>query len=356
MYKLVVVDDEHIVVKGIEAILKREGLDCEVVGSANNGIDALEILHETMPHIVITDIRMPKLDGLSLIERARDFLPDTYFIIISGYKEFEYARKALSMGVISYIDKPITIDKIKEAFLWIEREEMKKKVQNVPASYDQKRANLDSYIDDMMKKMVDNDADGMKDIFERYRVVMRTYFPNLDEYKREALKMICVISEFYGNLDRGKEWNTGISFKEIYLSKAHSKIDCYIEKVIYKIAGNMVIETHSVNHKNIKELLDYIGNNYNKDIGLNELADRVSLNPAYLSLLFKEEVGMSYIKYLTQLRIKKAKEYLLEGYRISEVSEMVGYNNYRHFSDIFKKTVGQTPNEYKGCTRCAKEV
>lgn len=82
---------------------------------------------------------------------------------------------------------------------------------------------------------------------------------------------------------------------------------------------------------------------YNEDIGLNELADRVKMNTAYLSVLFKSEVGMSYVKFLTKLRMDKAKGLLKKGYKVYEVSEMVGYNNYRYFTDIFKKYTGETP-------------
>ena len=68
---------------------------------------------------------------------------------------------------------------------------------------------------------------------------------------------------------------------------------------------------------------------------------------AYLSVLFKNEVGTSYVKYLTNMRITQAKKLLKDGHKVNEVSEMVGYSNYRYFSDIFKKHVGLTPNEYK---------
>lgn len=92
----------------------------------------------------------------------------------------------------------------------------------------------------------------------------------------------------------------------------------------------------------------YLDEHYNQDIGLSELADRVGMSTAYLSVLFKTEVGTSYVKYLTDLRIKKAKKLLQDGYKVHEVSELVGYNNYRYFCDIFKKHEGMTPNEYKG--------
>ncbi|MCR5716527.1 MAG: response regulator, partial [Lachnospiraceae bacterium] len=114
MRRLVIVDDEYIVVEGIKAIIQRTGMDIKVVGSAGNGREALETIREMQPDLVITDIRIPYLDGLSLIEECREFLPETDYIVISGYTEFEYARRALLLGVKGYIDKPVTIEKLKD--------------------------------------------------------------------------------------------------------------------------------------------------------------------------------------------------------------------------------------------------
>ncbi len=351
MYRLVVIDDEYIVVRGIEAIIKREKLNCEVVGAAYNGIEALALLEETKPDIVITDIRIPKMDGLSLIEEAKEFLPDTYFIVISGFKEFEYARRALSMGVKSYIEKPVTIDKVKEAFAWIERDELKKKAAAMADDEVLRRKELDQFTDKMLDSIIDNDADLLKKQYEKFTLVIRAYFPEIADYRRECLQLLCVLSEFYSEKEKGNNWSSGISFDEMKSKKTYREIDEYADKIISKITGNMETQNCTANHKDVKQLLEYIGSHYQQDIGLNELASIVNLNPAYLSILFKEEVGMSYIKYLTNLRIKKAKEYLMEDYKVTQVSEMVGYNNYRHFCDIFKKYTGQSPNEYKGCTR-----
>ena len=140
MHRLVVIDDEYIVVEGIKAIIQREKLNCEVVGFAYDGIEALEVIRRERPDIVITDIRIPGLDGLSLIEEAKEFLPDTSFIVISGYTEFEYARRALTLGVKSYIDKPVTIEKVSEVISMIdtenERKEEKEKIFCMVSSRD----------------------------------------------------------------------------------------------------------------------------------------------------------------------------------------------------------------------------
>ena len=72
-------------------------------------------------------------------------------------------------------------------------------------------------------------------------------------------------------------------------------------------------------------------NTITEDIGLTELAAHVNINPAYLSMLFKEQVGMSYIKYLTKIRMEKAKELLRNGEKATDVGEKVGYRDYRYF-------------------------
>jgi two-component system response regulator YesN len=73
-----------------------------------------------------------------------------------------------------------------------------------------------------------------------------------------------------------------------------------------------------------------------------------NMNPTYLSMVFKEEVGKTYIKYLTGIRIDKAKYFLSQGMKVYDVSRKVGYNNFRYFCDIFRKTTGMTPSEFKG--------
>ena len=121
MYRLVVIDDEYIVVEGIKAMIGRQKLDYEVVGSAYDGIHGLDIIEKYKPDLVITDIRIPGMDGLSMIEAAKEVCPDTAFVVISGYTEFEYAQKALRLGVMGYIDKPISMEKLNAVLETVEK-------------------------------------------------------------------------------------------------------------------------------------------------------------------------------------------------------------------------------------------
>ncbi|MEG2719585.1 MAG: response regulator, partial [Clostridia bacterium] len=91
MYKLILVDDESEIRQGLKEVVPFEELGFTVVGEAGNGVEALRLCEELRPDILITDIRMPLMDGLTLCRRVREALHTVQFIILSGYDDFEYA-------------------------------------------------------------------------------------------------------------------------------------------------------------------------------------------------------------------------------------------------------------------------
>ena len=97
MWKVMIVDDEKLICKLVQAL-----------------VEALDMLQQYRPDILITDIRMPGMDGLELIKNAKKICPELEIIIISGYAHFEYARNALSLGVGNYLLKPIKQDELNE--------------------------------------------------------------------------------------------------------------------------------------------------------------------------------------------------------------------------------------------------
>ncbi|BBI31568.1 response regulator [Cohnella abietis] len=119
MLKVLIVDDEPIMRKGIFSKIDWEGLRLECVGEAKDGTDALERIRETRPNIVLTDIRMPEMDGLDFISRAKNFDPELRFVVISGYDDFQYAREAIRFGVSDYLLKPVTRDELRNSLLKI---------------------------------------------------------------------------------------------------------------------------------------------------------------------------------------------------------------------------------------------
>ncbi|WP_372636140.1 response regulator [Cohnella sp.] len=106
MYKALLVDDENLVLKSLEAGIDWRKSGFAVAGKANNGAKALQLVRELKPHIVFTDIRMPGLSGLELIKQIKETNADIQIVVISGYAEFAYVQKSMSYGVLGYCLKP----------------------------------------------------------------------------------------------------------------------------------------------------------------------------------------------------------------------------------------------------------
>lgn len=350
MYRLVVIDDEYIVVQGIKALLSRLKLEYEVVGAAYDGIQGLEVIRSEKPDVVITDIRIPGLDGLSLIEAAKEECPETYFIVISGYSEFVYAQRALTLGVSDYIDKPVTAEKLKNALFRIENQWAKtRKDDNQKAQANRKKyVELEKILDGGVKAITIGDSGLFRDYARKDITGLKELYPEMEDFRREFYKHLCVLSDILIESQKQVERSSLVSFQEMEKCDTIEKVQEYGENVLSDIEKHLTADQTGSHHRVILELLNYLDEHYSLDIGLGELADRAGMSAAYLSVLFKTEVGTSYVKYLTDLRIRKAKKLLRDGYKVNEVSELVGYNNYRYFCDIFKKHEGMTPNEYKG--------
>ncbi|WP_059050155.1 response regulator [Paenibacillus senegalimassiliensis] len=114
MYNVMIVEDSKPILRNIKMLLNSLGLPIEVVATAGNGEEALELLQQQSVDLVLTDIRMPKMDGLTLIERIKPIRPDLLYVLISGYNDFEYTRKALNLQVFDYLLKPVEIKQLSE--------------------------------------------------------------------------------------------------------------------------------------------------------------------------------------------------------------------------------------------------
>jgi len=111
-YSVVVVEDEPLILRSIKRSIEEAHSGFRIVGEATNGEDALSILEHTIADVVFTDIRMPVMDGLAFIERLLLRGNPTKIVILSGYKEFEYAKKAVRFGVEEYLLKPVSSEEL----------------------------------------------------------------------------------------------------------------------------------------------------------------------------------------------------------------------------------------------------
>lgn len=131
-YGMLIVDDEYLVRRGVRETIDWQAIDVEIVGEATNGKQGLEAALRLRPDVIFTDIRMPVMDGLEMIEKLKEADYDGAIIIYSGYQDFEYARKALEFGVVTYLLKPFNnqdlVNKVREALAELEEKRKRSKI------------------------------------------------------------------------------------------------------------------------------------------------------------------------------------------------------------------------------------
>ena len=107
MYKVLLVDDEYMITEGLKRLIPFDKWDMEVVATANHADDALDYVREHPVDVVISDVNMPDKTGLEMIGEMKELLPNSYYILLSGYQEFDYVKKAMNLNVVDYLVKPV---------------------------------------------------------------------------------------------------------------------------------------------------------------------------------------------------------------------------------------------------------
>jgi len=397
MWKLVIADDEPKIRRGIEGILDWSDFNIDIVGEAEDGELALEVIQEKKPDIILLDINMPFLSGLNLLERLKDINNKSIVIIISGYDDFSYAQKALRFNVFDYILKPVNkksmediITKAVYKLNKIERENNylqwinKQVTENIDAlkkTFFSEWLNNKLSDDEVLREMEFFNIDFGKNIgitvikiIDKLNIeiidkkwnteLLEFAIANLlnDKFKESNVKFIFADDKknviLVSKIDDMLEWITLGNQLEVEISK-YLKCNVIIEQAnvssgILKIKDVYLTIRNSVNEKKKCSpmallTIKYIEENYySNDLNINDVSDKLEVTSSYLSKLLKKETGLSFIEYLTNIRIKKAM-YIMEDptIKIYDVAELVGYSNQHYFCRAFKKVVGFSPTEYK---------
>lgn len=166
MYKVLLVDDERVILDGISKIVNWSGVGTELIGTARNGIEAYEFIMLHQPDIVITDILMPGMDGLQLIEKTREHNLPVQFIMLSGFSDFDYARQAIRYGVKEYLLKPCNEASIEKAITDLIRDmdRLKSKEQFMERLQVELRQVLPHAKEQLFKEFVTNKTYGRRDL------------------------------------------------------------------------------------------------------------------------------------------------------------------------------------------------
>ncbi len=134
MYTIVVADDEEDLRRTIIRKIDWESIGFQVVGEAENGVEALELVTKNEPDLLLTDIRMPFISGLELARQVREVRPSTQIAFLSGYDDFSYAQEAIRYNIISYLLKPISLEELSENL-----RQIKEKLDRIFSEFSERR-------------------------------------------------------------------------------------------------------------------------------------------------------------------------------------------------------------------------
>lgn len=397
MWKLFVADDEPKIRKGIEKILDWSEFNIEIVGEAEDGEIALELIKKKKPDIILLDINMPFLNGLALLQKLRDIDNKSIIIIISGYDDFSYAQKALKFNVFDYILKPVNKRDLEEIIVKAINELNKIERQNSYLAWikEQLSENKDILQKTFFSEWFGNkltDQQVLKEIkffniefgsnvgiivtklVEKLNieVIEEKWNPELLEFaianllkdKFEELEPKFIFNDDKRNIiliskiNNMSEWLSESNHIEAEITK-YLKCNVLIEQAnvnngVLGIKNEYIKIINSLNEKKkcspmVLLTIKYIEDNYySNDLNINNISETLEVTSSYLSKILKKETGQSFIDYLTNIRIKKAM-YIMEDptIKIYDVAELVGYSNQHYFCRAFKKVVGISPTEYK---------
>lgn len=249
MKKLVVIDDEYLVIEGIRVMLKRIGKDYELVGSASDGQTALELIENVHPDVVFVDIRMPGLSGLEVIEHFYKKYPDMIFVLVSAYKEFEYARKGMELGVHSYLDKPVTMDKLKNTLEKID-EEFQERPDNTDVEHQRVIQDLRLSINAIVELINDSSTENWEEEVQRIQLLLKKANYNLSEYKEESYKLTMAASAaFY---EKWKQYEHDFNFplfNNIEELQTIEEVDEYVFLILQRIFEKISVRKIGSSHR-----------------------------------------------------------------------------------------------------------
>ena len=408
--KVFLVDDEIVIREGIRESFPWEDTPYSLVGEAPDGEMALPIIRDTNPDIVITDIKMPFMDGLELCRELKSQMPWIGIIVLSGYDEFEYARQCIKLGVREYLLKPINSADLREALdkVSAQLKEERKTLEHA-ASLRARMEDGGKFLKEKLIGSLFSDETALEDAHNVlkqlrsmgcpvpapfYVVIDAAFSPTGTGQEAAAL-----LAESSGGIVNASASRTGTRLlvlgdtaedaeERAYavatsLSQELERSECKEirvgigeivddpEKIFqsFKTARHIrhllaerkderavilgVREMGEVSDEKVPSVISeaklYMSQNYsNANLMLQDVAKAVNMSKSRFSTVFSQTTGQSFTEYLIYLRLGKAKELLkTSNLKSSQIATEIGYNDSHYFSYIFKKNVGMTPSDYR---------
>lgn len=253
MYKVVIVDDEPVIVEGLSRAIEWDKWDCSVIATAESGQEGIKLVEQECPDILFSDIRMPGLDGLSMIAALKSQHPDMEITILTGFSDFDYAREAIRLGVTRFLLKPSKMDELEEA--------VEAMIQNL-----QRKKSFISEQETTEESLEEKET-------EAGSFIVKNAMKYMEENYVEKLKLADVADQVYVS-----QW---------HLSKLLNR---YAQKSFSDVLNHIRIEK-------AKELLK------EPSLRIGDIAEQVGfIDMAHFSRVFKKQTGISANEYRNTIK------------------------------------------------------
>lgn len=356
MYRVLLVDDRDIFLMELKRLKVWGNVSgFEVAGKANNGRQAMEMLKSSSYDLVLTDIRMPVVDGLQLLRVINQENLCSCVVLLSEYSEFNYARQGIVLGAFDYLVKPPSREKLLELFQRAHRFlETRKKGENGygnPLEADFGWA----YPSAEEKRVVDGFLNRGADTVQIFESAVKSVYTMMGDNMIKADILVRklyhhIIEEVYSKIPWLGDF-IDIRFFDATEYLQESGPDTYKEYYCGKITFllNFIRRYQpEVEDGTISEICSYILSHSEDDIKLKVLAEKFYINNTYLSNTFAVKTGMHYNSFVTMVKMARA-EYLFKNTDLKtyEICYQLGYHDINYFSRLFKSYIGKSPAEYR---------
>jgi two-component system response regulator YesN len=337
MYQVIVVDDEIVIRNGITNFINTEINDFEVLYSFSDGAEAIEFLKNNDIDLIISDIKMTYVSGIELAKFIAENKSYIQVILLSGYREFEYARSAIQYGVKNYILKPTNFVEFKEVLSQIKSELDQNRVKKEQVLFmDKIKLLYSNILSNQRKEARDTLLSVFYDVKDYGIPNIRQYFYDLFEIISDKFKLYLKIQL---NADK-------LNLDQLLLQESVKEIKDNALDILERICNLVLIVEETPNEYLLQDLKEYIQEHLHEDISLQDVADKMFFSTVYFSRFFKKQTGETFSNYLLRIRMEHAVKLLQKNKKVTEISEACGYHDPSYFTRIFKEYYKYTPKDY----------
>ncbi|WP_020620683.1 response regulator [Paenibacillus daejeonensis] len=367
MMKVLLVEDEALVRRFLRTLIDWEANGYTIVAESATGEEAWGVLQRQSVDLVLTDIRMPVMDGFELIEKINQEKLLCEVVILSSYDDFSYVRQALMLEVSDYVHKA-TISEgelisclAKARARWGKRQEQSI-LQRLAGAGASSRQQLAEYV---LRQALTGEAelDYLNELRAQFGLWQEPFDVALATHATggqsllsagdgvlvfELAEEICVAAD-EGLAPWMARQSASIVATEIRSGIRWEQWPAVYHELREELAQR-VRERDGLDglHESIRKAIHYLQTHYSEEVTLEVISEQVHVSPAYFSRLFMRETGRTFVDYLTGLRLDEARKLLRHSeLTVYEVAERVGYRNARYFLKLFKASQGLTPTEYR---------